>query len=956
MTRLRRFFDVRPGEGRPLLVTFAYIALAVGSFLLAKAIRNGLFLEVYGASKLAYVYVAVPVVLALLVPAYGAVANRAGHRRMISVSLLALSATTIGFWWAFTYYPRPWMAAVFYVWVNCYGVIAPVQAWSFANAVFDTRQARRLFGLVGSGASVGAITGGLLARTLVGLLGTINLLLLLALLIASMVLVVNLGWGVRRDGRQARGPAEYSRLKAVSFASTLQTIAKSRYLRRIALLVSLVAMATQWTQFQFQAAAAERFGGNADELTRFFGDFNSAMGLVALLVQIFATGPALRTFGLGFTILLLPWALGLGVTAILLTGALWAVVLTNAFDQGLRFSVDKATFELLYLPIPAQTRVHVKTTIDLVVTRFADACGGVVLGLLTSGFATAAFVIPGAGLSLRGIAAVTLVCVLAWLAVAWSLRRGYVEAIRESIAEHRLSADSPSARILDRSATDLLAARLGASEPAEIVYALDVFRLEHRGSTHPAVRGLLTHPSAEVRQRAVALLDESGDLSATDEVEALLNDAEPAVRAEALLFLAHHADIDPLERLTSPMAFEDFSVQASLVAFLGRPSAWQNLDAARLVLERMTLADEGSPIRGRVEAARLVAQLPGDFDEELSRLLDDEHPEVVAAALSAAGRSRRVGVLPQVAARLAQPAHKEAAASALVAMGRRGACALRTLMEDTSRPREIREEIPRVLSSIGGPEARDALVGNLLEPDAVLRTQIISGLSRLHARHRQLTVDRDAIEMALAAEILGHYRSYQILGTLGMTLESTDPVARGLQHAIDQERERILRLLDPLLPDQDMKSVHTALQSDNPALRANALELLDNILAPPLRKLVIPLFDSQVTLQERVRVARQVVGADVQSPEEATLAMLVSEDTWLKACGVYAAGALRLESLRPRIEPLLSSADSLLRETTRAALQRLDMESGRAQPREAESPIEDGDAHLPATPEAFGVG
>lgn len=955
MTRLRRFFDVRPGEGRPLFVTFAYIALAVGSFLLAKAIRNGLFLEVYGASKLAYVYVAVPVVLALLVPAYGAVADRAGHRRMISVSLLLLSATTVAFWWALTYYPRPWMAAAFYVWVNCYGVIAPVQAWSFANAVFDTRQARRLFGLVGSGASVGAITGGLIARTLVGPLGTINLLLLLALLIASMAVVVNLGWGVRRDGRRSGGPVEHGRLKSVSFTSTLQTIARSRYSRRIALLVSLVAMSTQWTQFQFQAAAAERFGGNADELTRFFGDFNSAMGLVALLVQIFATGPALRTFGLGFTILLLPLALGFGVTAILLTGALWAVVLTNAFDQGLRFSVDKATFELLYLPIPAQTRVHVKTTIDLVVNRFADACGGVVLGLMTSGFATAAIVIPGAGLSLRGIAVVTLACVLAWLAVAWSLRRGYVDAIRESIAEHRLTADSPSARILDRSATDLLAARLGAAEPAEIVYALDVFRLEHRGSTHPAVRGLLTHPSADVRQRAVALLDESGDLSATDEVEALLNDPDPAVRAESLLFLAHHADVDPLERLTSPMAFEDFSVQASLVAFLGRPSAWQNLEAARLILERMTLADDGGT-RARVEAARLIAQLPGDFDGELSTLLDDDHSEVVTAALSAAGRSRRVGVLPQVAARLGQPEHREAAASALVALGRRGVFALRTLMEDAGRPREIREEIPRVLSSIGGPEARDALVGNLLEPDTVLRTRIISGLSRLHARHRQLTVDRGAIEMALAAEILGHYRSYQIIGTLGTTFESTDPVARGLQYAIDQERERILRLLDPLLPDQDMKSVHAALQSDNPALRANALELLDNILAPSLRKLVIPLFDSQVTLQERVRLARQVVGTTVQSREEATLAMLVSEDMWLKACGVYAVGALRLESLRSRIEPLLSSEDPLLRETTRAALRRLEAEPGTTPPHEAESALDEGEAHLPAAPEAFGVG
>jgi len=67
------------------------------------------------------------------------------------------------------------LSGVFYVWVNCYGIIAPVQAWTFANMVFDTRQARRLFGLIGSGASLGAIAGGLLARELAKRVGTIDL-------------------------------------------------------------------------------------------------------------------------------------------------------------------------------------------------------------------------------------------------------------------------------------------------------------------------------------------------------------------------------------------------------------------------------------------------------------------------------------------------------------------------------------------------------------------------------------------------------------------------------------------------------------------------------------------------------------------------------------------------------------------------------------------------------------
>ncbi len=913
LARVRKFLDVRPGEGQAVLFTFLYVALAIASFVLAKNIRNGLFLETYGASKLVYVYVAVSLVLSVVVPAYSAIAARVGQRRVIIGSLLFLCLNVLGFWWALHYAPRTWLSAAFYVWVNCYGVIAPVGAWTFANAVFDTRQARRLFGLVSSGGSVGAIVGGLLTR-LVDAIGTVDLLLVLAGLIALTALVVNLAWHVRR-----RDPSR-ARRSPVRAGDTWRLVRETPYLWQIALLVALVAITTQWAQYQFQAGAAHFFTADADRLTRFFGDFNTIMGAVALLVQVLATGPLLRRFGLSATILALPFSLAACLAAVAFTGSLWAVVATMAFDQSLRFSIDKASFELLYLPIRASVKDRVKPFIDLIVTRVADSIGAILLALATTGF----FILPGLGLGLRGVATVNLVFVAGWVVVALALRRGYVEAIRESITAHRLEAERASAPVLDRSATTAIAAQLGASEPQEILYALDLFQVEHRGATHPAVRGLLAHPSPEVRRRAVAVLDRSGDRRATDEIEALLDDPDPGVRAEALIYLAHHADVDPLGRIATLRAFEDFSVQASLVAFLGRESAWQNVEAARLVLRQMVESRGEAGARARLEAARLLDQLPAAFPDELRVLLADAGEEVARAALRAAGHPGYDSLVFDVLQRLRHPALREAAAAALAGMGPSIVDELRAVLEDRERPTAIRGEVPRVLSSIGGADARDALVENLFETDASLRTQIVAGLSRLHARFRDLDVDRQALEMMVTAEIMGHYRSYQILGSLQHAFDASDHVKEGLVHAIEQEQERIFRLLDPLMPDADLKSVYLALRSQNRILRANALELLDNVLSPSLRALVVPLFDAQVTTAERVAIANELVGAPVSSPEEAALAMLASEDPWLRACGVYAAGVLRLTALRPEVRQLAAASDPLLRETARAALARLD--------------------------------
>ena len=195
--------------------TFLYIASVLASFLLAKAIRSGLYLTEYGPYALVYVYAAVPLVLSLFVPAYNAIAARVGLRWLAIGTLVFFSINVVWFWWAFRLLavPRRLQPAVLYVWVNCFGIIATVQVWTFANSLFDTRQAKRLFGLIGSGASLGAIAGGLLARFLVRPVGgAVNLMLVLAALIlvaAVVVLIANVRIhhrGYFRAGRQVNRP------------------------------------------------------------------------------------------------------------------------------------------------------------------------------------------------------------------------------------------------------------------------------------------------------------------------------------------------------------------------------------------------------------------------------------------------------------------------------------------------------------------------------------------------------------------------------------------------------------------------------------------------------------------------------------------------------------------------------------------------------------------------------
>jgi hypothetical protein len=107
--------DIRPGEGLPVLLTFLYISVVVASFLLAKAIRNGLFLEEYGPYALVYVYATVPIVLSLFVPAYTRFTARFGSRSVTIGTLVFFSLNVVLFWYAFKFRPFWLLTGIFYV-------------------------------------------------------------------------------------------------------------------------------------------------------------------------------------------------------------------------------------------------------------------------------------------------------------------------------------------------------------------------------------------------------------------------------------------------------------------------------------------------------------------------------------------------------------------------------------------------------------------------------------------------------------------------------------------------------------------------------------------------------------------------------------------------------------------------------------------------------------------------
>jgi AAA family ATP:ADP antiporter len=901
-----RILDLSDDELRRTWPVFAYLFLTMSGTVASKATRDALFLDRYRAVDLPYVDIAIAVLVGVAVSLYIRASRWLPLRTLQVGSLLLFAATCLGFWWLSRLGDGGGgLFIAIYLWVGLFSVLAPAQVWTLANFVLTTREAKRAFGFIGSGAILGWIVGGFATRVTAARFGTETLLLWVA---ASLVLsagLVHLAW------KRAAPPAIDTRMQALGLRASLRQIAESPYLQSIAWVVGLSAFATTIGGWQFKALA-KAYVPDTDQLAAFFGSFNMVAGAASLVLQLVLTGRVLRLFGVGVALFIVPVAMASASLGVIVLGTLAAAAALKASDQVLRYSIDKATVELLYLPLSAAETFRVKSFIDTVVYRLGDGLGGLTV------LACAAWL----GWNPMQVGWVTLAAVCAWMTAAAAARSSYVTNLQESIHQHRVDAERAHAPMLDRDATEALAGKL-RGDPAEILYALSLFEASNARSVHPAVPSLLAHESAEVRRRAVALLSRTNVLSVRREVEKLLRDPHLEVRTEALLYVTRHTNSDPLTLIEQVGDFPDFSIRASLIAFLARPGRAQNLEAALLMLQRMVNEPGDEGLRSRVEAARVIGLVPDVFDRELRKLLEDDAPEVAREAVRAAGLLAKRPLAHRLIDRIAEPWLTDDIVEALARMGDRVVGTIRDQMVDRDTPVAIRRELPAVLQAIGTLAAQHVLVESMLDGDTVLRTRVLTALNKLVQLHPGRRLDRQIVETALAAEITGHYRSYQMLATLGGSLASAEPVLLALRESLDNESERIFRLLKILYPEHDLHSAFVGIQSDDPSVHDNALEFLDNILAPHVRALVVPLFDRAVTPETRARVAERLVGVAVGTRDEAIAVMTQSRDPWLQSCAAYAIGELRLAGFADVIDRWTTDADPLLRATALAARAKL---------------------------------
>ncbi|MEJ2189485.1 MAG: hypothetical protein P8Y93_08725, partial [Acidobacteriota bacterium] len=366
------FFGIRPGEGLPAtLFSLLFLVLTTVHFA-AKSVRQASFIDALGAENLPWVYLGVAVVSFPILVLYSRLAARFRVAMLILAFTLLHIAALVVFFLLFGL-GRDWVAVLYYLWLGMAFAIAVSQFWTYAIQVFDPRQARRLFAVIGAGGLLGATLGGGLAVAVTRFAGTRTTLLAAASFLLLVPVLVVLIERSREGATSSAGRPLGSRHEDAR--GGLRTLRGSRLLGLISFLMLSTVMVGQLVQWQFYWYV-QKNTDRLDQRTAVIGTAFILMGVAGFLFQIFFTRRIHKTLGVGVGMRILPGSVAAAQLAVVLaivagSGAIyplvWVLLLT---ESSLRHSLDQATRELLFLPVAEKLRVQAKAFIDVFVKRF----------------------------------------------------------------------------------------------------------------------------------------------------------------------------------------------------------------------------------------------------------------------------------------------------------------------------------------------------------------------------------------------------------------------------------------------------------------------------------------------------------------------------------------------------------------------------------------------------------
>ncbi|HEX4469649.1 MAG TPA: MFS transporter [Gemmatimonadaceae bacterium] len=378
---LRFAVDVRPNETAVMWTSFVFFFFVLSSYFILRPIRDAVAVQT-GVTRLPWLFAGTLIVMLIANPLFSSLVVRFPVRRFVPMTYLFFAANLLVFFFIMRTTASAqslgpyWISVVFYIWTSVYNLFITSVFWCLMADVFRSEQAKRLFGFIGVGGTLGSISGSAITAVLATRLGTVNLLLVSVTLLTTASLIVA-RFPASPNAGEAGGGAAIDRderpIGGTVWAG-VTSLMRSRYLLGIGGFQILYTIGNTLLYFELTDIVGRYFAGAAQR-TSVLAWTEFAVQTLTVLTQFFLTGRLIRWLGLGATLALLPAITVLGFTALGFSPLLATVVVFTVLRRGTNFAITNPAVEVLFTVVRREDKYKAKSFIETFVYRAGDQIG-----------------------------------------------------------------------------------------------------------------------------------------------------------------------------------------------------------------------------------------------------------------------------------------------------------------------------------------------------------------------------------------------------------------------------------------------------------------------------------------------------------------------------------------------------------------------------------------------------
>lgn len=404
-----------PYEIKALLLSMLYFFSLLCSYYIIRPIRDEMGIA-GGVENLQWLFTGTFLAMISLVPLFGWISSKYPRTKFVPYVYYFFIINLLVFFALFkSNISHRYIARAFFIWTSVFNLFVVSLFWSYMSDIYNESQAKRLFGFIASGGTIGAIAGPVLTTGLVLKLGPTNLLVLSAVFLGiSLFSIYRLSFIQQNlfprciDNYDISAKSPQTPMYG-SIIAAFRLVIKSPYLLGICLLVLLYTTLATFLYFEQAKIISVSFSDPAHR-TAVFAGMDFAVNALTVVIQLFLTGRIIKSAGLARTLALIPFLLGIGFLMLSFAPLLWVIIVVQVARRAGNYSIMRPARETLFTVLNDEEKYKAKNFIDTAVYRGGDAVSAWVYSGLSS-----------LGLGLTGIAIVAIPLSYLWVIVSYRL-------------------------------------------------------------------------------------------------------------------------------------------------------------------------------------------------------------------------------------------------------------------------------------------------------------------------------------------------------------------------------------------------------------------------------------------------------------------------------------------------------------------------------------------------------